>query len=190
MTRLRIAIATVPLVIGLSVLVVELARGHWLSGLTCLLLGCVVCWGCILGFADSRDSMFLRIATPIAMLLGLCAVFAEDRAFDVSVATAHIDAFQGFTRLQQYCKPFNEELQRLQSEGIRACAMQDKFDQISAVADLQKAKSLPPPLALADGAKSALSVAQADACLDARDSAKTLCPEAFYAVDAPQRSAH
>lgn len=186
MTRLRIAIAAVPLAIGLSILVVELARGHWLSGLTYLLLGCVVSWACILGFADSRDSMFLRIATPIAMLLGICAVFVEDRAFDVSAATAHVDAFQGFTRLQQYCQPFNEELQRLQSEGISACAMQDKFDQISAVADLQKAKNLPPPLALADGAKSALSVAQADECLDTRDSAKKLCPAAFFAVAAPQ----
>ena len=182
MTRLRVATAVVALLIGFSVFALELTRGNWISGLACLLTGFVVAWAVLLGLLDSRDSTFLRIASPVVMLLGIFAVFVEHRAFDLKASKAHIDALYAFTRMQDYCRPMAAKLQALQSEGIKVCTTQENSDQLSALVNLQKAKDLPAGLSLVDGALSALSSPEADQCFDTFESAKALCPEISLAV--------
>jgi hypothetical protein len=76
----------------------------------------------------------------------------------------------------------NNKLREIQREGILACAQQDNSDRMSALTDLQKAKSFGPTLSLIDSVGSAANEPDADWCEESFRVARVLCPEAFISV--------
>lgn len=145
MTTLRLAFSALVMLLALCVVIYQAITGNWLSALTALLLGPIVWITLLLGFSEAKENPWLNIGASFAGLLGIFAVFSEHRAFDLDRPKAHAEAVVAFAKAAP-CQYSSRESRAIFEEGLRACALQDKLDQLNAVGELQKAVYLGPEL--------------------------------------------
>lgn len=176
-----VALLTLFLVIYQAIL------GNWLNALIALLLGPVVALSILLGFMAAKENAWLRIGAYFAFLLGIFAIISEHRAFDLDLSKAHTEAFIAFAESAP-CRHSSKESRAIFEEGLRACALQDKLNQLNAVGELQKAVYFGPELSFIDQVHSSVSKKGEDWCGVVFTAAERLCPDAFIGMSQESRS--
>lgn len=184
--KLKLVIAVICILLSFGIAGFQAFHAHWLSAITTLMLGPTVGLIFLLGFNASRDSLLIQVLAGLTGAFGLVVVFFEHRAFDVRRIEAHGSVLSAFAKMELACPVMDASLRAIQHKGIMACSLQDNSDQISAVAELQKARMLGPTMSLTDTVYSATQPSETDYCAEALRAAQPRCPDAFG--DVPKSS--
>lgn len=177
--------------LGLFLAGLSLWNGQPLVALSLALAGIYCGLGVLFGVGEAISNPTFHAAAAVIGAIGLLGVFMYHRAFDTGLQDAHRAAFASFVDMEvrSYCKPMTIELQKISAVGLRACAMQDNVDQVSASAELAKGIYFGPTLSLADFAYSSATESPRDYCALAFKAAFAACPNAFHSLSVTHKAA-
>ena len=188
-TKFYLALASS--LLGLILAGLCLWNGQPLVALSLALAGIYCGLGILFGVCEVISNPTFHTAAAVIGAIGLFGVFLSHRAFDTELRDAHIAAFAAFVDMEarSYCKPMTIDIQKISAFGLKACAMQDNADQLSATAELAKGIYFGPTLSLADSAYSLTTEPPKDYCAFAFNAAFTACPEAFHSLSGTNKAA-
>ncbi len=132
MTRFYFAAAIA--LLGAVLAVIALIQGQPVTSLSLALASL----GVLLGVCQSISNPLFQAAAAIIGAIGLIAVFLYHRSFDTKLQEAHSAVLSSFVQMDIYCKPMPLELQNISYFGVKACAIQDTANQMSATSELAK----------------------------------------------------
>jgi hypothetical protein len=178
---MRLAASVFFFVLGLVVAVLQLKQAHYWSGASAGALALLVPSLILLG-KDAKSSFWVAGLSIIGSVSAICAIFFENRAFDLDLSTARIEAALALSHASSKC-PRSDDLF---AEAAKACFIQSNLDQMDAVNESVKSAYLPPYIGLADQAKSSLGGDKADKCAKLFKEAYEICPSAFMEI--PEKS--
>jgi len=181
--KVRIIISIIVLLLGVILSISQGIHQNYISALLFFVLAIIVALIAVLGFRTTYEMPFFKEVTGfIILILGVYSVFFESPGFDSERQKAHIDAFNAFVKLELRQCPTNSELYSLQNEGMKACALQNNTDQMQAIIDLQKVRTLGPVSSFLDGLRAEVVESNQDWCAEAFKATYKLCPDAFITM--------
>lgn len=189
--NIRLYLALGISLLGLVLAALSLWNGQLLIALSLALAGIYCGLGVLLGIGEAISNPMFRDAAAVIGAIGLLGVLLYGRAFDTELQDAHRAAFASFVDMEARsdCKPMPVELQKISGFGLKACAMQDNADQLSATAELAKGVYFGPTLSLADSAYSSTTEPPKDYCALAFKAAFAACPNAFHSLSETHKAA-
>lgn len=176
--RVTIAIALLILAVGFGI--VDLLRAQWFSGLGFLAAGFLTAGLLIFGLEFTSSPVGLVLA-PVTCLLGVCAFFFENRAFDLNLDRARLEAALALVETNRSRCGITDSDTRYQS-AIQACVVQSNADRMAAVNQGLRAAYVPTELDLAEKLFSRVEGVQRDACAARFLELHKECPDAFLSV--------
>ncbi|MBP5078349.1 hypothetical protein HUS84_31225 [Pseudomonas chlororaphis] len=182
---LRVIIATLAVLAGCVIAVLNACDGAWFSFAVALEAGFLAGVCVLLGFAGSRESVWVKLGGGLLLLSGILAVVNEKPAFDLDRSKANQQLALAFADPGFECISEYAEMQRLRDRGISACSTQGIKDIGGAATELSKAQHLGAGATLADGAYAQIKGSAPDHCFEAYLAAKKLCPHAFSSLEKP-----
>lgn len=185
----RIYIAGAVALFALILAVMALIAGQPVTALSLALAGVYCGLGITLGVCRSISNPLFQVAAAVIGAIGLLAVFLYHRGFDTKLREAHLTALSSFVEMDMYCKPMPIELQNIRLLGVKACAIQDNANQMSATVELAKGLYFGPTLSIADSAYSAGNESAKDYCALAYQAAVVACPNAFLSLSSAHKAA-
>lgn len=175
---IRMILAAIMLLSGVGLSIMNLLQHHWASGICYFLAGVLSALLVVAGIFENLRNPAFVLGFGIVGLLGLYAVFAEHRAFEVGrgeVLASGMDVFLRLDPLQCSLPPARFHI--LQEAGTRACAMQGITDQIDAALALQRAHVVPAELTVPDGVLQLSGDEKADPCINMLREVQRACPQ-------------
>lgn len=185
----RILSASGLFVLGFALGANSLYHGQPIVALALFLAGVYAALGVTLGIVDSFGNPIFKLAAGALGALGLIGVVAYNRAFDLDLQRAHVEAFSQMGAMEFHCKPVSAELRKVQQFGIAACATQGNSDQLGALVELSKGVHFGPTLTMVDNAIANTTDATPNFCAQAFKEVVRLCPSTASFVSASTRRA-
>ena len=178
----KLIFASIFALVGIALAALSFFNGQAIVALSLVLAGVYVGFGVAVGVSESVKNPVFQIAAAVISAIGLLGVFIYNRAFDVNLQRAHIDALYELATLEMKCRPMSAELRDIQKFGVAACATQRNSDQIGAVIELGKGLHFGPTLTLADAAVATSQSNAPNYCAKAYKAAVQLCPSVSLSV--------
>jgi hypothetical protein len=144
--------------------------------------------GFIVGFREAFSNPLFKTISSIIAAIGIVSTIIYNESFDTDLSDARSSALSSFISIPIYCKPVPVNLQKISEFGMKACAIKDNANQMSALAELWKGLYLGPGLSIVDAAISASNSQPKDYCALAYKAASDICPSAFLSMTEMQRS--
>lgn len=176
--RIKTFICLILIAVGLSICLVQLFQGNWLSAISGLLLGVLSSIGLLFG----SEFKYMAIGVAVSLVIGVMSIFFESRAFNFELQNAHSDVLAAFMGMELLCRPMSLDLSEIKARGINFCTVANTHDQMNASFELQKSLILTPTVSLIDSFGSTVKGTVPDRCAEAVQSAIKICPTAFVGI--------
>ena len=187
--KLKLIGASSCLLLGIGLAGLSVIKGEPVFAVASLLCGGYLAAVCLFGNPLTWENPTFNFWAGIIGVLGLVGVFLYNRAFNVDLQTAYIQATADMIAIEQRCRPMSPELHEVSSFGVRACAVQGSDDELHAIGELAKGVHFGPTLTLADSTAGVLKADPPNYCVRAVKAVSKLCPNAFILMQPKERSA-
>jgi len=179
--NLKFFFAVIAFVLGLAVGVFEFCQAHWWTAISAIASGIFVAAVLSIGREFIETNFIGVILAVLAAASGFYGLFFENRALDLKLNEARMEAAIALLQTQEACVDIPKSREAL-INASQACYLKPNRDQSEWIVSAAKQIYLPQELGLVDATYSALKTPEEDPCSAWVTLIHKKCPEAISSM--------
>ncbi|MCG8911313.1 hypothetical protein [Pseudomonas sp. DP-17] len=175
----KLVIAVTCIIIGLILGIIRAWHGAWFACVSYFLASVLVGINIIFGIPAAWELPVSKMLSALMLVTGIYSVFFESPGMQLINSSAHGEILNSLITRQDSCPELKNSLREAHQKAMSRCSTQSYKDQISAVADYQKAEHLGAGASFVDGIATASRSVEVDACYESYLEISAICPALF-----------